>query len=188
MKLLLHVCCAPCFIYPLRTIRKTNEIGVTAYFFNPNIHPRTEFTKRLESLKKYCNDETVNFVLHDSYEPHKFVGKVSKNLANRCSNCYELRLKETAEYAFKNGFDTFSSSLLVSPHQKHELIKETGEKIAEETGVKFYYEDFRQGYIYGRQKAIESGLYSQKYCGCFYSEFERNDLKNRNEKFSRFNK
>lgn len=172
MKLLFHVCCGPCFVYPLATVRKTNNIEITAYFFNPNIHPYEEFVKRVESFKKYCDAESVSCVICDSYEPHRYVEKIGKNLDNRCFVCYELRLQETAEYALKNGFDCFTTSLLVSPYQKHDMIKETGKRIAEEVGLSFYYEDWRPGYVFGRQKAKEHGLYNQKYCGCFYSEFE----------------
>lgn len=173
MKLLFHVCCAPCFVYPLGTIKKSNKIDLKAFFFNPNIHPYQEFLKRLESAKIFLKSENIDSILYDAYEPHRYVEKIKNKLTNRCSNCYELRLHETAEYALKNGFDSFTTSLLVSPYQKHNLIKETGERIAAQVGVNFLYEDWRPGYSYGRQRSKEYELYSQKYCGCFYSEFER---------------
>jgi predicted adenine nucleotide alpha hydrolase (AANH) superfamily ATPase len=92
---------------------------------------------------------------------------------DRCEFCYSLRLAEAAKTARQFGFDAFTTTLLISPYQKHELLARTGEKIASEYGVKFYYEDFREGYRESRELARALELYMQKYCGCIFSEKER---------------
>lgn len=95
-------------------------------------------------------------------------------LQNRCTNyCYRTRLEKTAQYAKENGYDSFSTTLLVSPYQKHDDIKRIGEELAEKYGLEFHYVDFRAGYREGQAKARELGLYMQKYCGCIFSEEER---------------
>jgi len=87
--------------------------------------------------------------------------------------CYYMRLKKTVEKAKELGFDLFSTTLLVSPYQKHDLIKEIANYLANEYKIEFYYEDFRVGYREGVNLSKEYGLYRQKYCGCIYSEKDR---------------
>ena len=87
--------------------------------------------------------------------------------------CWELRLKKTALFAKDNGYSFFSSTLLVSPYQDQDALKKIGEKIAVESGVAFYYEDFRPGFRKAHEDAKAQGFYCQKYCGCIYSEIER---------------
>ncbi|MBR1976514.1 MAG: epoxyqueuosine reductase QueH, partial [Phascolarctobacterium sp.] len=72
-----------------------------------------------------------------------------------------------------NGYDAFSTTLLVSPYQKHALIIKEAEAAAEEFGIPFYYEDFREGYQRGVDISLEMGLYRQQYCGCVFSERDR---------------
>ena len=110
---------------------------------------------------------------------------VADDIPNRCVNyCYRARIAQTAKYAREHGFDAFTTTLLVSPYQKHEELKRVCEEMAEMTGVKFLYRDFRVGFREGQKKARELGLYMQKYCGCIFSEEERyqkqieKDLKN----------
>lgn len=95
-------------------------------------------------------------------------------LETRCQDyCYPVRLEQTAKYAKENGFDTISTTLLVSPYQKHDVIHSLGEKIAKEYGLEFLYRDFRVGFREGQAKARSLGLYMQKYCGCIFSEESR---------------
>lgn len=103
------------------------------------------------------------------------------DLENRCSYCYKIRLIKTANEALKQGFDGFTTTLLVSPHQKHELVKEIGEKIGKDLGIQFIYRDFRPGFYEGKDEAKKLDLYSQKYCGCIFSEKERYLKKNKIE-------
>ena len=172
MKLLLHICCANCGIYPLERIKERGD-EVVGYFFNPNIHPYQEFQKRLESLRQYSENVGLEVVYRDEYLLEEFLRNVSQRPEERCQYCYLIRLEATAREAKKRGFDQFSTTLLQSTYQNHPLIKETGERVAKEVGIPFYYEDFRQGWKKGVEVSKEMGLYRQQYCGCIYSEKER---------------
>ncbi|HEX9916739.1 MAG TPA: epoxyqueuosine reductase QueH [candidate division Zixibacteria bacterium] len=172
MKLLLHICCSCCLTYPFEKYKK-NGVDLVGYWYNPNIHPYTEYRNRLKALKGFAKDVSFPVTYDESYELEKFLKGAMKDLNNRCLNCYLLRLEKTAKHAKEKGFDFFSTTLLISPHQKHKLIKEVGEKIADEVGVDFYYDDLRKGYDQARKMTREKGLYSQKYCGCIFSEKER---------------
>ena len=98
---------------------------------------------------------------------------MAPDIAGRCIKCYEMRLFETARAAAEGGFDSFTSSLFISPYQKHELMREVAERAAFEYGIKFEYRDFRPYFRAGQEKARELEMYIQKYCGCVFSEEER---------------
>jgi predicted adenine nucleotide alpha hydrolase (AANH) superfamily ATPase len=172
MKILLHLCCANCGIHPFEQLKEKGH-EVVGYFFNPNIHPYQEYQKRLEALKQYSEKAGVEVVYRDQYLLEEFLRNVSQKPEERCPYCYSVRLEATAREAKKKGFDQFSTTLLQSAHQNHQLIKETGERIANEVGIPFYYEDFRQGWKRGVEVSKAMGLYRQQYCGCIYSEKER---------------
>jgi len=147
---------------------------VTGYWYNPNIHPYMEYKARMESLKKYAELEEVEIV----YDDYDFIDYLKMQLKEverpmRCINCYSYRLERAARYAKEHDFDAFTTTLLVSHHQYHNAVKETGEKMGEKYGIPFYYEDFRPGYRQGKAVAKTYSLYSQKYCGCLISEWER---------------
>lgn len=171
MKVLLHTCCGPCSVYPVEILKR--EMEVTGYFFNPNIHPYTEWKARRETLARYAADTGLEMIFDDRYLLEEFIRGVVHREAERCAFCYELRLRRAAEAARVNNFDVFSTTLLVSPYQKHQLIREVGEAVAGETGVKFLYRDFRPGHRETTARSREMGMYRQKYCGCIYSEKER---------------
>ena len=172
MNILLHICCANCAIYPLQRLKEEGD-EVTGFFFNPNIHPYQEYQKRLESLKRYAERIGLRMIFRDEYLLEEFLRNVSYQVEERCRYCYSFRLEATAREAKKNGFDQFSTTLLQSTHQDHLLIKETGERLAEEIGIPFYYENFRQGWRKGLEASKAMGLYRQQYCGCIYSEKDR---------------
>jgi predicted adenine nucleotide alpha hydrolase (AANH) superfamily ATPase len=172
VKILLHICCANCAITPLERL-KENGNEVTGYFFNPNIHPYQEYQKRLDTLKQYSEKVGLNVIYRDEYLLEEFLKNVSHQVKERCQYCYKVRLEATAQEAKKMFFDGFSTTLLQSAHQNHAQIKETGEHIAHEIGIPFYYEDFRQGWKKGVEISKAMGLYRQQYCGCIYSEKER---------------
>jgi four helix bundle protein len=146
---------------------------VTGYFFNPNIHPYQEYQKRLDTLKQYSEKVGLKVIYRDEYLLEEFLRNVSYRVEERCRYCYSARLEATAREARDKAFDGFSTTLLQSTHQNHALIKETGERIAQEIGIPFYYEDFRQGWRRGMEVSKAMGLYRQQYCGCIYSEKER---------------
>ena len=146
---------------------------ITGFFFNPNIHPYQEYQKRLDTLKQYSEKAGLKVIYRDEYLLEEFLSNVSHRVKERCQFCYSVRLEATAREAKDKAFDGFSTTLLQSTHQNHALIKETGERIAQEIGISFYYEDFRQGWRRGLEVSKSMGLYRQQYCGCIYSEKER---------------
>ncbi len=172
MKLLLHCCCAPCAIKPLELLQTAGH-EVTAWFYNPNIHPYQEYKKRRDTLISYTGAMGIPLVVQDDYALESFLRQVAQKPENRCPQCYRIRLEEAAKAAKAIGMDAFSTTLLISPYQKHELLKETGESLGATYGIPFYYEDFRPVFRAGQQKAKELELYRQGYCGCVYSEKER---------------
>ena len=174
MKLLLHVCCAPCSTYTLTKLRE-RDIDVSGYFYNPNIHPFREFKRRLDTLKEFAIQSDFELLTEDDYGLTEYLQKVVFNEKQRCSICYDMRLQKTAELAVKTGADAFTSTLLYSRYQNHEQIISTGKSMGKKYGIEFFYEDFRKGWQEGIDKAIEMDLYRQPYCGCIYSEQERYD-------------
>lgn len=170
MRLLLHTCCAPCSVYCIDSLRKEG-IEPTIYWFNPNIHPYMEYKARRDCLKEYTKRINVDAIFEERYGLRDFCKNVVDDLDNRCKNyCYLVRLEQTAKYAKENGFDSFSTTLLVSPYQNHEALVEVANNMATKYGVEFVYRDFRIGFRVGQAKARELGLYMQKYCGCVFSE------------------
>ena len=133
-----------------------------------------EYKKRLETYEKYMKEiELENYII-DEYGLREFTKNVVSNLENRCINyCYRVRLEETARFARENGFDAFTTTILLSPYQRHEELKLICEELSEKYNIKFLYRDFRMGFREGQNKAREMNMYMQKYCGCIYSEEER---------------
>jgi epoxyqueuosine reductase len=170
--LLLHICCAPCTIYPYRILREKGA-SILGLYFNPNIHPYTEFAKRRDTLKQYADSCGLDVFFPNDYPMEEFLKGVVSLEEDRCSFCYHQRLKYAAVFAKTNNMDAFSTTLLYSIYQKHDLIRQIAEGLASEHGVPFYYEDFRKGWKEGIEISRESGLYRQKYCGCIFSEKER---------------
>ena len=170
MKLLLHTCCAPCSVYCIDTLREEG-IEPTVYWFNPNIHPYMEYKARRDTLKEYTKSIQVEAIFEEDYGLREFCKNVIGDLENRCQQyCYPVRLEQTAKYAKEHGYDSFSTTLLISPYQNHEALKLVGEQMAKKYGLDFVYRDFRVGFREGQAKARELGLYMQKYCGCIFSE------------------
>ncbi len=171
-RILLHICCAPCTVYPLSRLRE-NGWEVFGYFYNLNIHPYQEFRKRLETLKDFAAKVDLRLILREEYDVGHFIRQVVFRETKRCYYCYTHRLEAAARLAKKSGFDSFSTTLLYSKQQKHDLIKEIAEGVSRKVGIPFYYEDFRAGWKIGIEKSKQLGLYRQQYCGCIYSEAER---------------
>ena len=172
MRLLLHICCGPCAVYPVKELRSSG-VEVTGFFYNHNIHPYTEYKLRLEALRQYAKLVELNVVYREEYLLEEFLSNVAAEPQGRCGYCYRSRLEEAAKTAAELGFEHFSSTLLYSRYQNQEMIREFGGKLGERYGVKFYYDDFRRGWQEGINISKEMGLYRQKYCGCIYSEKDR---------------
>ena len=171
-KTLLHTCCAPCSVSCVEQLR-TEGIEPIAYWFNPNIHPYQEYKARRDTLIGYADQIGMELIVQEDYGLRGFVCAVAEDIDHRCEKCYEMRLFETARQAAEGGFDSFTSSLFISPYQKHELMREVAERAAAEYGVQFLYRDFRPYFRAGQEFAREHGFYMQKYCGCIFSEEER---------------
>ena len=172
MNLLLHICCAPCTIYPLQTLRNQG-IHVKGYFYNPNIHPYLEYEKRKETLKTYAGISQFDLIIDDRYDLELFLNHTRPWGPERCRACYEIRLEATARKAKAEGFEAFSTTLLYSRYQKHDWVREVGTRLGDRLAISFHYQDFRSGWYEGAQKSKELGLYRQPYCGCVFSEKER---------------
>lgn len=173
MRVLMHICCGPCSIFPLQSLREQGYNDITGYFYNPNIHPYKEFTRRLDTLKEFAALRDLPLIVDDRYTLEEFLSAALQAPQGRCRMCYEVRLRQAAAYAKAEGYEAFTTSLLVSPYQKHDLIREVGEQVAAEFGVAFLYQDFRTGWSEGVQTSRDLELYRQPYCGCIFSEKER---------------
>lgn len=172
MKLLLHICCGPCATYPHRLLTERG-VEMTGFFYNPNIHPYTEYRRRLDTLKEFGEKVGLPIIIKDSYDLEEYLRGVIFREGERCRFCYWMRLSEAARVAKHGKFEAFTTTLLVSPFQRHELIREIGAEVGRAHGVDFYYEDFRPGFKEGVRLSKELGLYRQQYCGCIYSERDR---------------
>ncbi len=169
---LIHVCCAHCAAY---TAGYWRELGyeVSAFWYNPNIHPYTEHRHRLEAMKSLAREIDLPLMVAEGYDMMEYFRRVVGHEAERCRYCFQLRLSQTAETARRNGFGAFTTTLLISPYQKHELIREVGDAVAQEKGIEFLYADLRKRYSDSRHMTKGLNLYRQQYCGCLYSEWER---------------
>lgn len=178
MKTLLHICCAPCANQCVEVLRGEG-LEVYGFWFNPNIHPFTEYRARRNCLRGYAEDVALPLIEKNDYALRPFVRAVAEDIANRCGKCYEIRLFEAAKQAKEGGFDSFTSSLFISPYQNHQLMMDTAQRAAEEYGVEFLYRDFRPYFKAGQEYARQHEFYMQKYCGCVFSEEERYLKKNK---------
>lgn len=172
MKILIHICCAPCAIYPVKMLR-SEDFEVMGFFYRHNIHPFTECLKRQEAVESYSSSIGMEVIYQKGYDLEGFIRNVVFRESQRCSYCYHDRLRSTALVAKRGKFDYFTSTLLYSKFQKHDRIKSIGEAVGRSVGVKFFYNDFRTGWKEGIETSKQLGLYRQQYCGCIYSEKER---------------
>ena len=179
--LLLHSCCAPCSSYVLEYL--SNYFKITVFYYNPNIYPESEYTKRileqqtLLSQMKTCHPVTFMAGNYDSdrfYEMAKGLEHVAEG-GERCSKCYELRLREAAEVARKCGFDYFATTLSISPLKNAAKLNEIGMRLAKEYGVDYLPSYFKKknGYKRSIELSKKYGLYRQDYCGCEFSVPEK---------------
>jgi predicted adenine nucleotide alpha hydrolase (AANH) superfamily ATPase len=236
MKLLLHCCCAPCTVECAGAFLEEGR-RPALFWYNPNIHPFTEYRSRRETLAAYAQATDLPVEMIDEYGLRPFLAALRRESGDspkaardgapdrdgtpggaaatdlraepeasgnsrtpsgaaaadlraepetrtpddavesaapeRCARCYRMRLERTAARAAEGGYDAFSTTLLISPYQRHELVAETAEEEAKRHGVPFLYRDFRPLFRKGQARARELGFYMQKYCGCVFSEEER---------------
>ncbi|MCX5872654.1 MAG: epoxyqueuosine reductase QueH [Deltaproteobacteria bacterium] len=173
MKILLHACCAPCLVIPYDEL-STEGHEVTALFFNPNIHPYSELLRRQDAFNSYTNSNGISVMAEDTgLEMEDWFREVVFREAQKCRICFNFRMDIVARLAESKGFDAFSTTLLYSRFQKHDLLKTSCEAISEKRQISFVYRDWRTGWNEGVKRYRKLGLYRQKYCGCVYSEKER---------------
>lgn len=143
------------------------------FFYPHNIHPYTECLKRRETLSRWANTQQFQVIFEEDYDLEGFVRNVAFREKDRCRICYHERLTSTALMARRGRFEGFSTTLLYSKFQNHELIRSIGEAVAESVGVFFHYADFRTGWKEAIEESKALGMYRQSYCGCIYSEKDR---------------
>lgn len=143
------------------------------FFYRHNIHPWTECRRREETLREYAQSIALKVIYQNNYDMESFLQSVAFRESNRCQYCYHDRLKTTALLAKRGRFDYFTTSLLYSKYQQHDVIRSMGEAIGKSVGVRFYYHDFREGWQAGIDTSKRLKMYRQPYCGCIYSEKER---------------
>lgn len=173
MKILLHICCAPCAIVPLNVLRDERHMTVMGFFYRHNIHPFTECLRRQQTLEDYAKTADFRVIVQEGYDMEGFLRSVVFREADRCAYCYHDRLQSTALVAKRGKFDAFTTTLLYSKFQKHEAIRTLGESVGKAVGIPFYYHDFRSGWKAGIAQSKAMGMYRQQYCGCIYSEKQR---------------
>ena len=172
MKLLLHICCAPCSIVPLAALR-ADGTEVTGFFFRDNIHPYSECRRREETLRSYAPGIGLEVIYPEGYDLEGFLRKIVLREDQRCRICFHERLSAAAALGKERRCDGFSTTLLYSRYQPHEVVREMGEAVGRSAGVPFLYRDFRPGWREGVAESRRLEMYRQKYCGCIYSEKDR---------------
>ena len=179
-RLLVHACCAPCLVAVYEDIEENyNEYNIAGIdsmdviWYNINIHPKYEYEQRKETLEQFLEIKNKQGIFLDEYNLIDWTKQALSFKENgyklRCEYCYTSRLEKVFEYARDNGYTAVTTTLLISPYQKHDIICEVCEKLASKYGVKFMYKDFRPMFWEGQHRAKDLGLYRQKYCGCIFS-------------------
>ena len=169
---LIHICCAPCLGGPLAALRDEG-FEVEGVFHNPNIHPLLEFRKRMKAVQVFLESDPLRVTIDGEYGLARYMREALPFEPGRCARCYAARLDYTARLAAKRGIPAFTTTLLVSRHQKRDLVIAAGERAAEAAGVRFLDRDFRDLAEMSADIAKKRRLYRQQYCGCVFSEEER---------------
>lgn len=173
--LLLHVCCASCYLNFFNTCRDElglSEKDILLYYYNPNIHPRSEWLERLRALKKVFKNKESKLIVGE-YRPRDYfqiVGKLQQNKSDkkiRCPQCWALRMQELVSRAKTEDCSIVSTTLIMSQHQDRETITRMGKKLAKKADLKFFVPE--------KEPDCQNhcGFYKQNYCGCVYSLQER---------------
>jgi epoxyqueuosine reductase len=169
--ILLHICCAPCATAVLEELRRTG-LEAMGYFYNPSIHPWKEFQRRVDTLKEWAPKAGIPIEIDGEYPLEQNVGMLL-SADNRCLACFTDRLTRAAIRAGEAGFESFTTTLLVSPYQNRELLEQAGGIAEKRTGVSYSHFDFRHLYSRSAELSKSLGMYRQPYCGCVFSERDR---------------
>lgn len=183
--LLLHSCCAPCSSAVLE--RLTDWFDLTVFYYNPNIAPEEEFLRRAEEQRRLIAElphaHEIQFRCGE-YESEAFEA-LARGLEDmpeggeRCTRCFRLRLGKTAALAAREGFDYFTTTLSISPLKDAQRLNAIGGELAEQLGVAYLFSDFKKknGYKRSCELSVQYELYRQDYCGCRFSQMEREKKK-----------
>ncbi|MBT9174528.1 MAG: hypothetical protein DDT22_00188 [candidate division WS2 bacterium] len=177
-RIFLHTCCVGCAAGVIDTLINKFKVKPFLFFYNPNIQPEDEYLKRKEALTSLTEITQLSIEI-PNYNPEEHLSYINspEKINDRCFHCYYLRLSYSIEKARLDGFFLFSTTLLASPHQNHEKIKEICQTLTTKQGIDFIYYDFRKTYYKHLGQVKKTGLYCQKYCGCLYSMNEKvNDI------------
>jgi predicted adenine nucleotide alpha hydrolase (AANH) superfamily ATPase len=188
-RLLLHSCCGPCSTVPLERLRDSYDLAV--FFYGPNIHPQSEYRRRLEGQRTVCGHLGIELI-EGPYQPAEWDQAVGPHRdlpegSLRCESCYRLRMDQTARLAREREFDFFTVTLTVSRHKNSKVLERIGREVAQAVGVAYLAEDFKKqdGYNQSVCRSQELGLYRQDYCGCSISQSEAQERRRRKEAASR---
>ena len=172
-KLLLHICCGPCETHVVELL--SHLFNVTGFFYNPNIHPQEEYTRRLDAARAVSERAGITLIEGD-YNPQVFFDVVrgfehEPENGKRCSICYRLRLSETARYAADNSYDCIACTLTLGQKKKAALINPIGVSETGRVGLRFIEGDWKKddGFRKSCELSREYGIYRQNYCGCVFS-------------------
>ena len=171
-KILLHTCCAPCSASTIPALTLLTDFKIVSLWYNPNIYPRSEYISRYDSWKKYMQIQGIKTIEEetpwndDSQYEKMWLDDAVKYEKGRCQYCYLKRLEKTAKIAQKNNIKNFSTTLLASPYQQHDVIKSIALEIASEYKLNFVYVGPRKLYYSGVNNVKHIGLYTHKYFGC----------------------
>ena len=173
-RLLLHACCAPCSLEPVRILEEEG-FEPTICWANPNIQPAAEHDRRLAELRRWC--AATDIPLIEAREDYACwersvapIGACARE--RRCRACYALRLAEACRVAEERGFDHIATTLAVSPYQLFETCNDVLVRLAHAHGLTPVIRDFRPWYPEATRRSRELGMYRQNYCGCRFSAAE----------------
>ncbi|OGV99795.1 MAG: hypothetical protein A3I04_07740 [Nitrospinae bacterium RIFCSPLOWO2_02_FULL_39_110] len=189
-RLLLHICCAPCSAHVIDLLKVDFELS--AYFYDPNIHPEDEYLFRLEEMRRFSRQTGLPFIPAE-YDPDRWF-KLTRGHENdkeggeRCEICFKMRLERAVQFAKENNYNYFATVLTISPHKNATVINRIGLELSEKYGIKFYTADFKKkdGFKFSLQKSKEYGLKRQNYCGCIFSNTQKHGTNPDRTKRKRF--
>jgi predicted adenine nucleotide alpha hydrolase (AANH) superfamily ATPase len=173
---LIHACCAPDSTVVLDWWKPLVK-RLAVYFYNPNVYPLEEYERRLDAMRKVAERWAVELiegeykadaqVFNNAFGPYALEAEGG----NRCAVCFEMRLRAAAQKTYKLGFDSFATTLTISPHKNCSLINALGVQAGAEFGVDYIPTNFkrREGFKRSVELSRKLGLYRQRYCGCRYS-------------------
>ena len=184
-KILVHICCSVDSSYFIQELKKLYlNSKIIGFFYDPNIHPYSEYYLRMLDAKRSCKRAGVEFI-EGEYDYNFWLNSI-RGLENepekgkRCEVCFDLRLNVSAKKAKQLGCNIVTTTLLMSPKKDYNTLKAISSTIAKEFGVTFIYPDFRKNGGTNKQFALSKSEqnYHQTYCGCMFGLQKQREFKN----------